>query len=196
MAGRGYGGRRETWRDRGSSIFTDEDDRRDRTWGRSEERGFLERAGDELRSWFGDEEAERRRERDLRRESGERGRDMPRRRGAFSGWEADRDRERSGTDRYAFEGPETWDDNYRRWRAAQMERFDREYADYCRERQQQFARDFDSWRTSRLTAGGTAHTGDSIVETASVTEGMIEAEPSGVEGEAAPSARGRGRSGS
>ena len=32
--------------------------------GRGEERGFFERAGDEIRSWFGDEEAERRRRRD------------------------------------------------------------------------------------------------------------------------------------
>lgn len=33
-----------------------------------DDRGFFERAGDEVRSWFGDEEAERRRERDLRRD--------------------------------------------------------------------------------------------------------------------------------
>jgi osmotically-inducible protein OsmY len=32
--------------------------------GRGEERGFIERAGDEIRSWFGDEEAERRRRAD------------------------------------------------------------------------------------------------------------------------------------
>jgi osmotically-inducible protein OsmY len=32
--------------------------------GRGEERGFIERAGDEIRSWFGDEEAERRRRSD------------------------------------------------------------------------------------------------------------------------------------
>jgi hypothetical protein len=35
-------------------------------WRGREERGFLERAGDELRSWFGDEDAERRRIRDER----------------------------------------------------------------------------------------------------------------------------------
>ncbi|WP_162559292.1 BON domain-containing protein [Microvirga sp. 17 mud 1-3] len=32
-----------------------------------EDRGFLERAGDEVRSWFGDEEANRRRDEDMRR---------------------------------------------------------------------------------------------------------------------------------
>ena len=32
--------------------------------------------------------------------------------------------------------------------------FDRDYEEYCRERQQSFDRDFDSWRRSRLTEGG------------------------------------------
>jgi hypothetical protein len=102
-------------RDRGSSIFSDDDDdgrRRgnrgewrseDHGWGSSsaasrgddrgrggrsdwqggggrgeqDDRGFFSRAGDEVRSWFGDEEAERRREADARRyeqEHGENGR--------------------------------------------------------------------------------------------------------------------------
>ncbi|MBF9234319.1 BON domain-containing protein [Microvirga alba] len=39
-----------------------------------EERGFLERAGDEIRSWFGDEEADRRRDMDMRGGGGHRGR--------------------------------------------------------------------------------------------------------------------------
>jgi osmotically-inducible protein OsmY len=46
--------------------YEEEDERYGRggRWRGREERGFLERAGDELRSWFGDEEAERRRVRD------------------------------------------------------------------------------------------------------------------------------------
>jgi osmotically-inducible protein OsmY len=40
----------------------------------NEERGFFERAGDEVRSWFGDEGAERRRERDMREAGLHRGR--------------------------------------------------------------------------------------------------------------------------
>jgi osmotically-inducible protein OsmY len=44
---------------------------RERDWGgRGEERGFFDRAGDEVRSWFGDEEAQRRRQRDEREEGG------------------------------------------------------------------------------------------------------------------------------
>src|SRR5688500_15069888 len=81
MADDRYGGygRRESWRERDSSIFSDEDDRwergsdrwssgRGRDRGGDDERGFFERAGDEVRSWFGDDEAERRRERDVRRD--------------------------------------------------------------------------------------------------------------------------------
>lgn len=42
-----------------------EDDRSDRDWDRDrEERGWFERAGDEIASWFGDDDAERRRRRD------------------------------------------------------------------------------------------------------------------------------------
>ncbi|MDF2970993.1 MAG: hypothetical protein K0R61_1443 [Microvirga sp.] len=40
----------------------------------NEERGFFERAGDEVRSWFGDDDAERRRDRDMRESGQHRGR--------------------------------------------------------------------------------------------------------------------------
>jgi hypothetical protein len=72
---------------------------RDRGWrgderGRRDERGFFERAGDEVASWFGDEEAERRRHEDQMRDQRERG---------WSGREhernQDRDRERMSRDR-------------------------------------------------------------------------------------------------
>ena len=39
---------------------------RDQRYGGSDDRGFFDRAGDEVRSWFGDEEAERRRRMDER----------------------------------------------------------------------------------------------------------------------------------
>lgn len=41
------------------------------------------------------------------------------------------------------------DDHYRSWRDRQMEALDRDYADYCREREQQFHQEFDAWRTHR-----------------------------------------------
>jgi hypothetical protein len=62
-----YGGDR--WRDRDPR---DQNWNRDREQGRGgygggDDRGFFDRAGDELRSWFGDDDAQRRREMDQRR---------------------------------------------------------------------------------------------------------------------------------
>jgi len=54
-----------------------------------EDRGFFERAGDEVASWFGDEEAERRRREDQMREERERG-FTGRERGYDRGWNRDR----------------------------------------------------------------------------------------------------------
>ena len=45
------------------------------------------------------------------------------------------------------------DDHYRSWRDRQMEALDRDYEDYCREREQQFHSDFDSWRRNRGQRG-------------------------------------------
>ena len=41
------------------------------------------------------------------------------------------------------------DEHYRSWRDKQMRALDRDYEDYCREREQQFHQDFDSWRRNR-----------------------------------------------
>jgi hypothetical protein len=55
-------GESSRWRD--DSIFSSND----RGRGRDDDRGFFDRAGDEVRSWFGDDDAEQRRERDARRD--------------------------------------------------------------------------------------------------------------------------------
>jgi hypothetical protein len=69
--------RGERWRSR--------DERHERHYrGRDDDRGFFERAGDEIASWFGDEEADRRRREDQRmqsRGSFDRDRDFRRERG-------------------------------------------------------------------------------------------------------------------
>jgi len=163
----GYGryGRGETWRGRSdNSIFSDDDgDRFDRGGGRwdrnhgrgyDEERGFFERAGDEIRSWFGDDEAERRRERDYRsndpRDNWGGGRDYSRTRYGPGGFGA----VDTGGGRGAFFGGGQGSDqhgNYRQWREQQIAALDRDYDDYCRERQQSFDREFDTWRTGRQT---------------------------------------------
>ena len=41
------------------------------------------------------------------------------------------------------------DDHYRSWRDRQMAALDRDYADYCLEREQKFQSDFDDWRRNR-----------------------------------------------
>ena len=46
------------------------------------------------------------------------------------------------------------DDHYRSWRDRQMQSLDRDYEDYCREREQQFHQDFDSWRQNRQQQRG------------------------------------------
>jgi osmotically-inducible protein OsmY len=88
-AGYGTGGSTRDWRDvlgedrrRGGTSYVrsyDRDDDRSGHFGRGsrdydEERGFFERAGDEIRSWFGDDDADRRREMDIRRGEHHRGR--------------------------------------------------------------------------------------------------------------------------
>jgi len=40
-------------------------------------------------------------------------------------------------------------DHYRSWRDREMAKLDRDYDDYCREREHQFNQDFDSWRRNR-----------------------------------------------
>lgn len=69
MAERGFGGYGEN-RERGYGSGSGYDPRR----GRVEERGFWEKAGDEVASWFGDDDAERRRHQDEQRAAMNRGR--------------------------------------------------------------------------------------------------------------------------
>jgi len=97
-----------------------------------DDRGFFERAGDEVRSWFGDEEAERRRREDLRYERyGER---------SDSG---------QGYGYRGYRSRHEHDPHYRSWRDRQMEALDRDYDEYRREHQSRFDSEFGTWRQSR-----------------------------------------------
>lgn len=62
----GFSAGRDEDRDYGRSQSRDYDRGGNRGGGNRGERGFFDRAGDEVRSWFGDEEAERRRQQDAR----------------------------------------------------------------------------------------------------------------------------------
>jgi len=102
---------RSRWsNDRFSGRDRFRDEGRDQS--RGEDRGFFERAGDEIASWFGDDDAERRRERDRRfdeRDQGPPGRDHDRgeywreRSWGSGDYERDRDRDFRG-DRGMFGG--------------------------------------------------------------------------------------------
>jgi hypothetical protein len=82
---------------------------RDPDRGPGEERGFFERAGDEVASWFGDEEAERRRREDQRMEERygrdeDRGRYFGRDRDRFNRSRFDRDEDRNLFSRSSYRG--------------------------------------------------------------------------------------------
>jgi hypothetical protein len=62
-------------------------------------------------------------------------------------WLGEGDRDDRREERHTFSSHP--DDHYRSWRDRQMQSLDRDYRDYCREREQQFHRDFDSWRQNR-----------------------------------------------
>jgi len=134
-------------------------DRNSRTYD-DRERGFFDRAGDEVRSWFGDEDAERRRLQDDRHAGHDRNR-------GFSGYGGGWATENGMGDPYAYAsesgyGAGTWrgsdkgrqqsshhDQGYRSWRDRQMSDFDRDYDEYRREHQHKFDSEFGAWREQR-----------------------------------------------
>src|SRR5206468_11517685 len=91
---------------------------RDRSFmfeGRDQDRGFFDRAGDRASSWFREDE------RDYRPRGEDRGPVRSSGRRSFSAHP---------------------DDHYLSWRDKQMQALDREYQDYCREREQRFHQEF------------------------------------------------------
>jgi hypothetical protein len=101
-----------------------------------QDRGFFNRAGDEVRSWFGDEDAERRRRYDERYDE---------RYGNDDG----RARWNQGGDTQGYRSRHEHDPHYRTWRDRQLESLDRDYEEYHRENQSRFDTEFGSWRQSR-----------------------------------------------
>jgi hypothetical protein len=113
------------------------------------------------------------------RSEGWRGRDRNRT-GMFGGW----DRGPYGEDRWS---DRTWsgeygrarqsyssnpDDHYRSWRDRHMSELDRDYADYCREREERFHHDFDAWRHQRHGSVQPLRTG--------MTQTGLSADPTGL----------------
>lgn len=145
--------------------------------GREEERGFFERAGDEIRSWFGDDDDDGRfrddREEMIRRRhqdrepgrfsssSGMGDRDRQRERdyrpitGDYGRSRSERDDSQWGRDPYrstSFAGSSErslHDPHYDQWRKRQLDELDRDYDEYRRENQSRFESEFGSWRERR-----------------------------------------------
>jgi hypothetical protein len=154
----GYGGQ-----DRGHPYGADygpnRSDNRDRDRRDENERGFFDRAGDEVRSWFGDDEAERRRrrdeaeaERDYRRHYGasSRSADQYRDPGYGPGLDASGGAYGPSSDRgRRDEQRGQHDHGYQSWRDRQMSDFDRDYDEYRREHQSRFDSEFRTWREQR-----------------------------------------------
>ena len=118
-------------------------------------RGFFERAGDEISSWFEDDDAERRRERDDRSggsQRGERYREERQRGGGFGSAVGAAAGAMFG-DRSGRPTPRTrdHDPHYSEWRQRQIDALDHDYDEYRREHQSKFDHDFSSWRGTRQT---------------------------------------------
>jgi hypothetical protein len=133
------------WRDQGRHS----DDRNG-----DHDRGFFDRSKDEASEWFGGEH----RDGDHDRYSSQRNHGQASF-GQSGGW-SDRSQGQYGRgsqERSAFSssGQNSRrysahpDDHYRSWRDKQVQALDRDYQDYCREREQQFHSDFDTWRQNR-----------------------------------------------
>ena len=143
--------------------------------GRDDGRGFFERAGDEIASWFGDDEAERRRHDDPRRGERERGYGPPprdreyrpmagdygrsepfvgRSERDFDRSQAIRDDGRRTAQAGAFGRSRHEDPHYNDWRQRHLDELDRDYDDYRRENQSRFESDFGSWRERRQQKRG------------------------------------------
>ncbi|NYT40614.1 DUF2171 domain-containing protein [Sphingomonas sp. R-74633] len=80
--------------------------------GQDPERGFFDRAGDEVRSWFGDSEAERRREADMRYDARQAQGDDH-----YSGWRRERIAELDNDyDEYRRENRQRFESEFNNWR--------------------------------------------------------------------------------
>jgi hypothetical protein len=145
----GYGARASSYT---PSSYTAYDDSREstRTTGAEvnpNDRGFMMKAADEVKSWFGDDEAERRRQMDAAREDAAQ---------AFGG---------SSSAGYGYTGATSassgsmnapHDPHYVAYRQARIAEYDRDYNEYRQTKAKEFHDDFHSFRTNKGSATGTS----------------------------------------
>jgi len=132
------------------------------------DRGDEHDRGNRERGWRGREESWRSAEQDR----------------MFSGWDRGRFSDERGSRFGDFEGEQRErrrfsanpDDHYRSWRDRHMSELDRDYEDYCREREQQFHSDFDQWRRQRQASPQPLRTGMTQTGLSADPTGMTQAE--------------------
>ena len=78
------------------------------------------------------------------------------------------------------------DDHYRSWRDRHMSELDRDYQDYCREREQQFHQDFDAWRQQRHASYQPLRTGMTNSGMSHDPSGQVQVETEGMATETDP----------
>ena len=78
------------------------------------------------------------------------------------------------------------DDHYRSWRDRHMSELDRDYQDYCREREQRFHQDFDAWRQQRHAGYQPLQTGMTNSGMSHDPSGQVQAETEGTTTQADP----------
>jgi hypothetical protein len=143
---------------------------RDRS-GARDERGFFDRGGNALRSWFGfgDDDPE-----------GSYGRGVQSWGQANEGgnWGSGYGAPDRG-DRQSFSGGRSFgpqDQHYLSWRDRYIAELDRDYEEYCRECGQDFHSSFDSWRRNRQSGTATASMSGDRTSGASGSTGSSESE--------------------
>ena len=142
----GYSARSSSYSPSTYSAYDDRGSNRMPTGGdyNADDRGFLAKAGDEVKSWFGDDEAERRRKLDAQRSDAQ---------SAFSGGSAAGMTGYDAATGAATTGTTTpHDHHYAEYRKARAEEYDRDYHEYKQSKSKDFHEDFHSFRTKK--AGG------------------------------------------
>ena len=164
-----YGGNRsgggdDRWRDRGQeergSYGRGDYGRQQGRGSSDDDRGFFERAGEQVRSWFGDDDDDRSGRYERQRSWGDNRDDQSSfgRSGGFN--EAQRGgfasggvagsaygASRGGNDRQTHQN--LHDRHYSEWRQRQIDALDRDYEDYRRENQSKFDQEVHGWREKR-----------------------------------------------
>ena len=163
----------------------DERDERDRDW---RERDWERGSRDRYRDW-----RDRDHDRSFMFDERDRGESHYGREHGYGGFQGDYSR--SGREQGGFGGYGDYreerrsfsanpDDHYRSWRERHMQALDRDYADYCREREQQFHHDFNSWLTERHGNPGPLRTGMTQTGFSHEPEGELELSDPAREGQA------------